>query len=73
MADSSRPGSTPTPAPTSDGGFAEALREGVRAARLALEQAQLAQDDHAVAACRSRLDSLLRTAAEHEIEPAGLR
>ncbi|KUL33430.1 hypothetical protein ADL22_33345 [Streptomyces sp. NRRL F-4489] len=51
------------------GGFAESVRERVRAARAAVEAAQAADDAYALAVAQDELDDALRIARSVGVDP----
>ncbi|MFI9051894.1 hypothetical protein [Streptomyces sp. NPDC053427] len=53
------------------GGFAESVRERVRAARAAVAAAQTADDAYALAVAEDELDDALRVAGNVGIDPDG--
>ncbi|MFG2141456.1 hypothetical protein [Streptomyces sp. NPDC048650] len=53
------------------GGFAESVRERVRAARAAVEAARTADDAHAPAVAEDEPDDALRVARNVDVDPEG--
>ncbi|WP_411139814.1 hypothetical protein [Streptomyces sp. x-80] len=54
------------------GGYAEAVRERVRAARAAVEEAREAADPYALAVAEDELDDALRLASSVDVDPDGV-